>query len=526
MKAPMTLIPYTSFFIYSALNDPWKIQEPLISGMMLAALLIQTYNKKLAVPFAAIPYLILPIWLFATINQKLEHSSNDALLCFSLLAATLLIFSQKEIYDKWLFRSITICASMHLAVQAFGVAAGDSLLAIRSIFPLANEIMLFYMLAIFAAILVHFKDSNPTWKRYAKITGILALVSIVLGDPAAYGTTKTLSTFKISREDAVGIWLGLACGALFTLSLFLWKKFNLPKTLAVCITTVILLTMMFIGIIAVNSSFFSPGAIEEAASRLVNWQAAWNLIKENPLGVGFGAYGANIMQQWPTLKEAYFVWPGIVFTSAHNQYIQILTEIGWPGLIYYSALFAVPWLIAVFRWLETGERRFLFIAGALAAVLSVMEVAEAMSLYGFSQIIHWGFLLFCVKALQPAFPRAWQKHLNLRFVNLRFVHIILLVPLIAFMLFDRGKQLYSLAVTYSTSPSIESHEKTVDKALAIYPKNSKALWRKGLIYVLRGDYAEALKCFDSVEEMSGHLLQVNQIRADIYLGGMENPKSN
>jgi O-antigen ligase len=508
----MPLIPYTSFILYYPLTHAEKLQDLIIAAILMASLLIQAYGKKLAIPFTAIPYLILPIWLLATINTKLENSSNDAILCFSMLAAAILIFSQKEIYPKWLLRNTLICASLHLAMQFYGIAEGHKLLATKSTFPLANEIMFFYMLAAFAAIIVHFKDSNPTWKWLAKITATLALISIILGDPNAYGATKTLTAFKISREDAVGIWLALACGTLFALFLYLWKKYSLPKTPAICITICILLTLMLAGIIAVNSGIFKPGGMDEAASRLVNWQAAWNLTKENPLGIGFGAYGANIHQHWPTLKEAYYVWPGAVFISAHNQYLQILSEIGWPGLIYYAALFGAPWLMAVYIYLKNGEKRFLFIAGTLAAVLSFMEVSEAMSMFAFSQIIHWGFLLYCAKAVLPASSRS---------INLRFAYSLVLVPLIAYLLIDRGKQLYSTVIVSKmdrdASNRPREYMETLDKALAIHSKNSAALWRKGYMHSAQGEREAALESFDAVYEISGLMLPVNQARSEIYI---------
>jgi O-antigen ligase len=534
----MPLIPYTSFIIYYPIGHAEKFQDLAVAAILLATLIIQAYKKKLAIPFAAIPYLILPIWLLASINTKLEHSSNDALLCFSMLAAAILVFSQNELYNKWLLRNTLACAGLHLIVQIYGITHGHKLLAIKSVFPLANEIAFFYMIAIFAAIFVYFKDSSPTWKWLAKIIGSLALISIMLGDPNAYGVTKTLSSFKISREDAVGIWLGLACGASFTAFLLLWRKFKLPSAPAICITACILLTLMFAGAIAVNSSIFKPGGMDEAASRLVNWQAAWNLIKENPLGAGFGAYGANIMQNWPTLDKAYYIWPGVVFNSAHNQYLQILTEIGWPGLIYYSALFALPWLISIIRYLETGEKHFLFIAGTLAAVLSFMEVSEAMSMFAFSQIIHWGFLLHCAKATLPNLSFENLRFVNLRFAyslvlvplrffNLRFAYSLVLVPLIAFLLFDRGKQLYTVVmvskIDRGASIPLDEYEKTLDKALSIHPKNPTALWRKGFMHMKRKEYPAALKHLDSIYDISGLIMPVNHARADTYLE-LGNPK--
>jgi len=511
----MPFIPFASFFIWSY-NDSWALQSSVIIAILFAALVFAAFKEKeLKLPLIALPYIALPILLFISVNRKLEFASDNRLLCLSMLTGAILIFSHKELCCRWLPRSMLICANLHLLLQIYGIITITSRIpipaqriAISSIFPLANEIMFFYMLAAFSAVFA-FRMENGPWKKYAAIIGSLSFISIILGDPATIG--------KISSEDAVGIWLGLACGALFILALFLWKKLNLPKTPALSISAVIFLAMMLAPVLAVNLPILDKNSRTEALTRLVNWQAAWNLVKENPFGVGFGAYGANIMQHWPTIEEAYTVWPGYVFIAAHNQYLQILTEIGWLGLLYYSALFAFPWLIAISRYLKTGESRFLFIAGTLAAILSVMEVSEAMSMFAFIQIIHWCFLIYCVKAVMPDLPPPCQKH-----ASLRFLWLLPLAPLIAFLLFDRGRQIYSSTfidpvdrgVTYM---SIDDVVKVSDSALAIYPKNRSALWHRANAYSMKGEDYKALKTLETMEEVSGYLMPVSNLRTEIYI---------
>jgi len=511
----MPLIPFASLSIWDN-NDLWAIQSSVIVAILLAALVFAAFKtKKFRIPIIALPYIALPALLFASINGKLEFASNDRLQCISMLIGAILIFSQKELYSKWLFRGMLICANLHLAIQICGVIITTSpiptlpadKMAISSFFPLANEIMFFYMLAAFSAVFAFCMESG-FWKKYAAIIGSLSFISIVLGDPATIG--------RISSEDAVGIWLGLACGTLFTVVLFLWKKLGLPKTPAIYVSAFIFLAIVLAPVITVSLQIIPKNFMGEALTRLVNWQAAWNLVKENPFGVGFGAYGANVMQHWPTIEEAYTVWPGIVFISAHNQYLQILTEIGWLGLLYYSALFALPWLIAISRYLRTGELQFLFIAGMLATVLSVMEVSEAMSMFAFIQIIHWGLLIYCVKAVLPYLPQPCQKH-----ISLCFLWLLPLVPLIAYLLLDRGRQLHSMTFSDPMDRGIpDSYENTVkglDRALEIYPKNRFALNRRVYMHFISNENDKALKALENLEEISGYLMPVNNFRMEIYL---------
>jgi O-antigen ligase len=516
----MFIIPFVSFVILYSLREPPGLQSSTIAIILLIELIIIALKNVLKISIETFPYLAMPIMLFASIDEKLEFASNDMLLCFSMFAATLIVFSQKEIYNKWLFRSVIICGNMHLAMQVFGAIINNETVAIRSLFPLANEIMFFYMLLMFCSIFIFCKD-NAFWKKYAAIIATLAFISLMVGD------TIYEKTFEISGEDAVGIWLGLGCGILFTIALFLWKKFSLPKNLGMSLAALIFLTLMFASIIAVNLNFSSI-EMREAISRLDNWQAAWNLIEEEPMGVGFGAYGANVMQHWPTLEESYYSHEQIVYTGAHNQYLQILTEIGWLGWLYYCALFAVPWFISIFRYLKTGKPHFLFIAGMLASMLSVMEVSEAISMFAFIQIIHWLFLLYSVKALLPlqtVQPRSFAITGLIR--NLFF---ITLIPLLSFLFFDRGKQLYSMSLTsvleygyFSDRDELFLNVEPIGKALEIYPKNAVALWNLGKLHLKQENFEEALKAMDAIEEISGYLWPVNQARAEIYyeMGDME-----
>jgi len=507
----MPLIPFASFVIVDYLN-PFAFQSFVISGVLFVALFFATYKKELKIPFIAIPYVALPLLLLASVNRKLEFASNDMLLCLSMLAGAILIFSQKELYSKWLFRTMLVCGNLHLVIQIYGIIKRQHGIAVASTFNLANEIMFFYMLVAFSAIFAFCKE-NDFWKKYAAIIGSLVFISIILGDPTTIG--------KITSEDAVGIWLGLVCGTLFSLILFLWKKFNLPKIPALSISALFFLTMILAPVIVIYFQIIPKSAMVEAISRLANWQAAYNLIMENPFGIGFGAYGANIMQHLPTMEEAYFTTYAN-YIAAHNQYLQILTEIGWLGLLYYSALFGLPWFIAISRYLKTGKLHFLFIAGTLAAMLSVMEVAEAISMFAFIQIIHWGFLIYCVKAVLPDLPLACRNSFNIR-----FLYVLPFMLLTAYLLIDRGKQLKSMTFTDPIERRflqkiphlypLETAAKNLDKALEIYPKNAMALWYKSEIYIMTNEYGKALKTIDALEEVSGYLRPVNHARAEIYV---------
>jgi len=496
----MFLIPFVSLIVCNPLRQPTVLQSSAIALILLVTLIVGTLKKHLNpdLSIESLPYLAMPLILFASINRHLEYSTNNAIMCFSMFVAALILFSQKESHGKWLPRTMVICATIHLVLQIYGMITQNEKMAVSTIFPLANEITFFYMVTIFSSIFIYFKDSSGFWKKYSAVIGLQTFIFIILG-PIVHS-----KKFEIYGEHALGIWLGLGCGILFAIALFLWKKFNFPKKLMLSLSALIFLAMMTSSIITVNSNILSNIARSEAATRLDNWRAGWQIIKDKPFGVGFGSYGANVMQRWPALEEASIGGYGsIIFSDAHNQYLQILTEIGWLGWLYYCALFAIPWFLSIFRYLKTGDPRFICIAGALAAMLSTMTVAEAISMFAFIQIIHWMFLIYCVKALMPL--RA--KDSRVKILELRNMFLIISIPLLAFLLYDRGKQIYSkyLFLEYPLTRAIET-----------YPKNSEALGFVWSYYMKQGNFQEALNTLDKIEEMAGYSWPVSQARAETY----------
>jgi len=451
-----------------------------------------------------LPYIALPVILFASINSQLEYASDDAIRCLSMFMAAIIIFLQKE--SKWLIRSMIACGNIHLIMQIAGIIAEDEKMSISTIFPMANEIMFFYMMVMFCAVFAYFKENNALWKKYAIAIGILTFIAIIVGDIVH---TKELA---IGGEHALGIWLGLICGTLFTAMLYIWKKFELPKKIMLGFSAIIFSIIMSVSIIVVNYDFFSLDARSEISSRLDNWRAGWNIVKEKPLGVGLGAYGANVMQRWPALENSHQTLGSVTYDSAHNQFLQMLTETGWLGWLFYSALFALPWIVAVSRYLNTGQMHFLFIAGTLAAICSVMVVAEAISQFAFIQIIHWGWLVYCVKALR------FQKQIIIR-PYVRNLILIVLIPMLIFLFYDRGKQLYSVYLT----PLERDGLAPLGRALEIHPKNSEALSFAWSLHLYHKDYEKAFKTLEAIEEIAGYFWPLAQARATIYyeMGDLE-----
>jgi putative inorganic carbon (hco3(-)) transporter len=72
-----------------------------------------------------------------------------------------------------------------------------------------------------------------------------------------------------------------------------------------------------------------------AAGRLEIWQASWEMIKDNPLGVGMGQFHLHIGD---------YGGPTVHKRDAHNTYVLCAGEIGIPGLMAYLGTVLVAWM--------------------------------------------------------------------------------------------------------------------------------------------------------------------------------------
>lgn len=73
---------------------------------------------------------------------------------------------------------------------------------------------------------------------------------------------------------------------------------------------------------------------QSAASRIEIWTAAWNLVKDRPLGVGIGHFEGQIGAYGPER---------VAGRDAHNTYVLCAAEVGIPGLLLYLGTLGLSW---------------------------------------------------------------------------------------------------------------------------------------------------------------------------------------
>ena len=96
----------------------------------------------------------------------------------------------------------------------------------------------------------------------------------------------------------------------------------------------------------VRSATLGDGINEALSGRLDAWWVAERLLREHPLaGVGFGAYRAEFAAAKLRLQSAgvpfYAGHLNPSFSNAHNEYLEVGADLGWPGLL------ALTWGVAL-----------------------------------------------------------------------------------------------------------------------------------------------------------------------------------
>ncbi len=107
-----------------------------------------------------------------------------------------------------------------------------------------------------------------------------------------------------------------------------------------------------------------------AASRIEIWSAAWDMVRDNPLGVGVGQFQARIgdYARSETLRQR----------DAHNTFVLCAGELGFAGLFVYVATLAGAWITLGTLSRKLGELadpglyRWLIFANRLALIVYIV----------------------------------------------------------------------------------------------------------------------------------------------------------
>jgi O-antigen ligase len=138
------------------------------------------------------------------------------------------------------------------------------------------------------------------------------------------------------------------------------------------------------------------------SGRLDGWRVAGELLADHPLtGVGHGAYragfGAAKLELVARGETFYLAHVNPSFSNAHNEYLEVAADLGWPGVL---VLAWGAWTLAVAAWRHRADDRA---RGALAWAGLVAVAMLALAYFPFRLgPVAFGWVAFLAWLAAPA----------------------------------------------------------------------------------------------------------------------------
>lgn len=146
--------------------------------------------------------------------------------------------------------------------------------------------------------------------------------------------------FNIVTLQSRAVWLGLAVAAMAVLAA---KKKLLIGVIAV-------LVVFGISCLLLPEEIIEIGVNQKSlANRMQIWSASWDMLKDNPLGVGIGNWYIAIQKYGQSIippEGGGVAYKEVFYTRMHNDFFQVLTEVGGVGLICYLGIFVCSFYYA------------------------------------------------------------------------------------------------------------------------------------------------------------------------------------
>jgi O-antigen ligase len=200
-----------------------------------------------------------------------------------------------------------------------------------------------------------FKDMPSSDRVFRQLCIALLVVLMVLA-----------LVFSRSRAGIAGAAVGLIAFILILRS----ANRGLPIIFSMIVGVVVMLFLIYgfrIGFGPIVARFLELG---EGISRVGLWQDGLAIAKDHPLGIGLG----NFYRILPAYAASNLT-ENMVHAHAHNDYLQLLIEAGWPGFVLLTGGFIIFLWLGIRRLLRLSlyddPLRFFTAAGALSGLISM-----------------------------------------------------------------------------------------------------------------------------------------------------------
>ncbi len=206
---------------------------------------------------------------------------------------------------------------------------------------------------------------------------VLRLVAVLSG-------LLLLATLALTQSR--GAYLGFVVSALVLLSL------RWPKAALVVIPLVLIVALVGVGVVgwrAVADELMTGDTTRGLDQRMEIWSRAIYVIQDFPFtGLGLGTFERVVAVLYPL-----FLNPAGTVSHAHNLYLQVVVDLGLPGLVAYLALLGLSFATAfsAYRVFRRGGQAAMAMlcAGCIAGL-------AGMCIHGLVDAVAWGTKLALV----------------------------------------------------------------------------------------------------------------------------------
>ncbi len=333
----------------------------VVPALLVSALVSSLFFNGIRVEFFALSYILLfvslgPVaWQWYARGVRIPHSMIA--LCLTLFWAWLGLSLLWHIAPLFGLNYFWVVGSLPFAFWIYTLASDQQRLWKVSA---AGILLTGLALALWAVYQMVGLGESPR-SVFLDINSHAAFLSLIALPASAYfllqpgdkrwalrllGTVLFVLFFAIMLSKGRGVIISFFLG--FTLLLWLVRHY-VPVQRSRLLLLLALYALLFSNLLWQGGVFERLGTLTELAGadrgRLQIWTQAWKMLGDAPwYGMGIGTFGLA----WPPYRHPQ---DGSAGYFAHNDYLQIWIETGWPGLLLLLAvLVAVLWaLVKVLR---------------------------------------------------------------------------------------------------------------------------------------------------------------------------------